>query len=58
MPEYALDLKQFTHVRMLPIEGIDIRRDVYLYHRSNAYLPTHVEKFAAFLVRYCRQCAK
>ena len=52
IPEYAPDANMLGQIRLLPVEGIDISREVYLYRRSNTYLPEYVNGFAAFLVRY------
>lgn len=55
MPEYAPDDQMLAHLRLLPITGVDISREVYLYRRADIYLPERSQDFAAFLVRYFAQ---
>ena len=52
IPEYALDPNMLTRVKLLPIDGLDISREVYLYHRSKRPLPEHIKSFSTFLIRY------
>lgn len=53
IPEYAFDEQLFPKIKLLPLEGAALSRDVYLYRRTNSHLLEQIQSFSAFLLRYC-----
>ncbi len=52
IPEYAPDDQMLQNIRLLPVAGVEIAREVYLYRRTDLHLPDQVQAFTSFLVRY------
>lgn len=55
IPEYAVDIQINPNIRLLPVEGLEITRDAYLYHRANVRLSEQVENFSRFVMNYFRK---
>ncbi len=55
IPEYAIDIQVTPKICLLPVEGLEISRDAFLYRRASVRLPDQVEHFAHFVISYFKK---
>ena len=54
VPEYALPPELLSLVRLLPVEGLNLTRDVFLSWNPNAYLPLYAQRYRSFLIKFLK----
>lgn len=54
VPEYTLPPELLSLVRLLPVEDLNLTREVYLSWNPNAYLPLYAQRYRAFLIKFLR----
>lgn len=52
IPEFSPDTYYLQQIALLPIMGLDLSREIYLYWSANSYLPEYSQKFRSFLIKY------
>lgn len=55
VPEFTLIRPLTEYVRLLPVEGVTLTREVYLSWSTNRYLPAYADLYRKFLIRYTEQ---
>lgn len=55
VPEYTLIRPLTEYVRLLPVEGLDLTREVYLSWNTNRYLPAYANLYRKFLIRHVEE---